>query len=278
MIRLLWRLAALTALLLAGLLILFSIYRLLGQQHRRRIQQRWSQMLLGVCGLTLRATGQWPNNQQTASCLVVMNHVSWLDIFALNAVMPVTFVAKSEIRRWPVLGWLVSGTGTIFIERGNRHAVRRVNHEIRRRIQRAEPVAFFPEGTTSDGSDVLRFHTGLFAAALHEEDERTLDVPIFPVGIRYFHDDARSVIPAYTGDDTLVGSIIKILSHRGLSVELTGLSLISTVSSVVSGTSTVSDTGVGTGAAAADTITRDTMTRHDLAASVAQRVRALVRS
>lgn len=272
MIRLLWRLTALTALLLAGLLILFSVYRLLEPQHRRWIQQRWSQLLLRICGLTLRATGQWPKSQETTAHLVVMNHVSWLDIFALNAVMPVTFVAKSEIRRWPVVGWLVSGTGTIFIERGNRHAVRHVNHEIRRRIHRTESVAFFPEGTTSDGRDVVRFHTSLFAAALHEEGKAVLAVPIFPVGIRYFQRGARSVIPAYTGDDTLVGSIVKILSHRGLSVELTGLSLISTVSSAAS------DTGVDTGIAPADTITRDTMTRHDLAASVEQRVGALVRS
>jgi 1-acyl-sn-glycerol-3-phosphate acyltransferase len=250
MIRLLWRSAALMALLLAGLLILFSVYRLLPPPKRGWIRQRWSQVLLHVCGVRLCVSGQWPDDRCASSCLVVMNHVSWLDIFALNAVMPVTFVAKSEIRRWPLVGWLVSGTGTIFIERGRRHAVRQVNHVIRRRVSHNEHVAFFPEGTTSDGSDVLRFHTSLFAAALHDEDAVSLVTPIFPVGIRYFDAGRRSAVPAYVGDDTLVGSIVRILQHRSLSVELTGLSQILAVPPAT--------------------------TRHELAGRVEQQVRALV--
>lgn len=245
MIRLVWRVAALVLLLIAGLAVLFTAYRLVSLQQQCRIRRYWSQRLLWVCDITLQIRGE-PSADSARPGLVVMNHVSWLDIFVLNAVMPVTFVAKSEIRRWPLVGWLVSGTGTIFIERGSRHAVRHVNHEIRHRLARGEHIGFFPEGTTSDGQDVLPFHTSLFAAALHgaavkddgaEQHSRPASltsmmspVPVVPMTIRYAQNGTLSRIPAYIGDDTLAGSIIRILSHRGLQVELVCLPAIQRVS------------------------------------------------
>lgn len=250
MIRLLWRVSALLALLVTGLVIAFSIYRLLSARSQEWVRQRWSRALLWVCGVTVKLNGLVPASRAMPPSLVALNHVSWLDVFALNAVMPVTFVAKSEIRRWPLVGWLVAGTGTIFIERGNRHAVRHVNQEIRRRLVAGEHIAFFPEGTTSDGDNVLRFHTSLFAVALHEDETLAISVPIQPIAIRYFQHGQRSTIPAYTGDDTLVGSIRKILMHRGLQVELYGLETIPSVSPL--------------------------MTRHALAATVEEDIREIV--
>jgi 1-acyl-sn-glycerol-3-phosphate acyltransferase len=223
MIRVMWRIAALIALLISGLLILFSVSLMVPHRQRARIRQRWSRRLLQVCGMRLALHGDLSSQDHVPPRLVVMNHVSWLDIFVLNAFLPVTFVAKSEIRRWPIVGWLVSGTGTIFIERGNRHAVRHVNHEIRRRLSRQEHVAFFPEGTTSSGHDVLRFHTSLFGSVLYDETPAVLAATIQPIAIRYFQNAQKSLIPAYIDDDTLVGSILKILGARGLSAELTVL-------------------------------------------------------
>lgn len=244
MIRLLWRVTALVLLLIAGLAVLFTVYRLVPLQQQCQIRRYWSRQLLWICGIGLQVRGQSDLSEKRPG-LVVMNHVSWLDIFALNALMPVTFVAKSEIRRWPLVGWLVAGTGTIFIERGSRHAVRHVNHQIRQRLVRGEYIGFFPEGTTSDGQDVLPFHTSLFAAALHSpaapDDGQLLhgqsasielapqSVPVLPMSIRYLQHGAPSRIPAYTGDDTLIGSIIKILSHRGLQLELCHLPVIEQV-------------------------------------------------
>lgn len=245
MIRLLWRAAALAVLLTLGLAVLFTVYRLVSLERQCRIRRYWSQRLLWICDITLQVRGE-PSAESARPGLVVMNHVSWLDIFVLNAVMPVTFVAKSEIRRWPLVGWLVSGTGTIFIERGSRHAVRHVNHEIRHRLARGEHIGFFPEGTTTDGQDVLPFHTSLFAAALHgpsvkddgvEQQDRPASlavtkppVSVMPMTIRYLQNGVPSRIPAYIGDDTLVGSIVRILSHRALQVELGYLPAIQQVS------------------------------------------------
>lgn len=219
MIRLVWRLATLVVILLVGLLILLLGYRWLSVGRRDRIKQYWSTWLVSACGLRVRlvrpagATTPLPD-------FLVMNHVSWLDIFALNSVLPATFVAKAEIRRWPLIGWLVAGSGTIFVERGSRHAVRRVNQLMAKRLAAGERVAFFPEGTTSDGTGLLPFHTSLFAAAMASDGETFQRQVIQPIALIYFQRGKVSTIPAFVGDQTLVQSIVQILAARDLSAEI----------------------------------------------------------
>lgn len=219
MIRVLWRISALVLLLIAGLAILFSFYRFLPQPRQQSVKQAWSRVLLAACGVALdvRHSG---SELPRGAFLVAMNHVSWLDIFALNAVLPATFVAKSEIRRWPVLGWLVAGTGTVFIERGSRHAVHHANQRIIHKLSSGEPVAFFPEGTTSEGRDVLPFHTSLFAAAIRDHAIDKPQFPLLPIAISYHEGGERSMACAYIGDQSLAQSVMAILSTRGLSVRL----------------------------------------------------------
>jgi 1-acyl-sn-glycerol-3-phosphate acyltransferase len=219
MIRLLWRSAALILLLLAGLLILFSFYRFLSRARQSRTKQAWSGLLVRACGLRVRVHSD-PCMHADRPVLIVLNHVSWLDIFVVNAVLPATFVAKSEIRRWPLVGSLVAGTGTIFVERGSRHAVRHTNREILRRLAQGEPVAFFPEGTTTDGTTVLPFHASLFAVALPDGDHLKQAVSVVPATLRYLRHGKPSEIPAYIGAQTLVNSVMKILACKGLEANL----------------------------------------------------------
>lgn len=225
MIRVLWRVSALLLLLMVGLAILFSFYRFLALSRQQSIKKVWSRVLLDLCGVALdlrHSDGPTPDRP----VLIAMNHVSWLDIFALNAVLPATFVAKSEIRSWPVLGWLVAGTGTVFIERGSRHAVHHANQRISHRLAHGENVAFFPEGTTSEGVDVLPFHTSLFAAAIRDHAIDKPQFPLLPMAITYHQGQERTDICAYVGDQSLVQSIVAILSARELSVRLKKLPLI----------------------------------------------------
>ncbi len=229
MIRLIWRIAALVAVLVVGLLILLLGYRWFSVRARAAIKQQWSRWLMSVCGMRVELIRPASSPTPLPSFLV-MNHVSWLDIFVLNAVLPATFVAKAEIRRWPLVGWLVAGSGTIFVERGSRHAVRRVNQLIVKRLAAGERVAFFPEGTTSDGSGLLPFHTSLFAAAMVSDGETFQSQVIQPIALMYFQGDERTTIPAYIGDQTLVDSIVRILSARELSVRIQLLPVIDQLS------------------------------------------------
>lgn len=93
--------------------------------------------------------------------LLVSNHLSYLDILVLAAIAPAVFVSKSEIRRWPVFGWFARQAGTIFIHRARRTEVGRIGHEIRDVLRQEQLVVLFPEGTTSNGHQILPFRSSL---------------------------------------------------------------------------------------------------------------------
>jgi 1-acyl-sn-glycerol-3-phosphate acyltransferase len=147
--------------------------------------------------------------------LIVSNHISWLDIFAVNTCRPCRFVAKSDIRDWPLLGWLCDRAGTIFIARGRQRDVRRIFQGLVQSIHAGERVAFFPEGTTSLQGTVLPFHPNLFEAAIDAA------VPVQPYALRYLDRTGRPH-PAveYVGDTTFVQSLLMILRHRDITAEL----------------------------------------------------------
>jgi 1-acyl-sn-glycerol-3-phosphate acyltransferase len=190
--------------LLLGLAIQITTFWWLPLATRRAIIIRWSRMLLGILGVRVRHFGQLPGD----GTMVVMNHISWIDIFVLMAVSPSRFVAKAEIARWPVLGWLVAMAGTEFIDRGKRHAVRATLHAIRDKMLAGDRVAVFPEGTTSDGTQLLQFHANLLQAAV--EAGR----PVIPIALSYTERGEPSVAAAYIGDMTLLESIVRICRAR----------------------------------------------------------------
>lgn len=174
--------------------------------ERMQHVQRWCRRMLAVLGIEVRHHGV-PHDR---AALFVANHVSWIDILAIMAVRPVRFVSKSDVRRWPVLGWLVACGGTLFIERGRRSDALRVVHLIAEALRSGDQIALFPEGTTSDGHGLLPFHANLLQAAIVTE------APVQPIALRFA--DARSPVSAaaaYVGDMTLVQSLWAVASaHR----------------------------------------------------------------
>lgn len=208
-IRALCRLVALVALLFAGLAIVMTRFRFLEQSGRDAWVERWSRWLLAVCGMRLRVHGRPP--PPGSGALVVANHLSWIDIFVIDALFAARFVAKSEIAHWPVIGLLVSSVGTLFIERGRRHAVQHMLHTVASHLEAGERVAVFPEGTTSDGRRLLPFHGNLIQAAI------VTCSPVIPVALGFFDlQGRRSDAPLFVGDTTLVTSVWRILSAPGI--------------------------------------------------------------
>ena len=196
---------------IGGLLTIGLVFWWVGLGGRLWLKQQWSKVLLWLCGVKVQIEGE---PQRQGPVLWVVNHVSWLDIFVLNVVRSTTFVAKQEIRRWPLLGWLAAGADTIFIERGFRHAVQRVGHAMQARFEKGQAVGFFPEGTTSEGFDVLSFYGNLF------EPARRPEVTIQPIGLLYFYQGERSTMPAFVGEETLLQNLWRLLGAHGVSVTL----------------------------------------------------------
>lgn len=210
--RIVWRCAALIVHGLIGVAIQFVVFPFATQTRRDALTRGWSRICLACCGVRyeVHATGGAFDTARLSGSLLLANHVSWLDIVVMNAVRPAHFVAKSEIRDWPLLGMLARRTGTIFIERGRRHAVHGAIGKMVAKLRAGEVCAVFPEGTTSDGSALLPFHANLIEAALEAP------APVVPITIRYLDDGRPSRRAAYFGDDRLIDSIVRVLGAAGL--------------------------------------------------------------
>lgn len=177
--------------------------------QRQQAVGRWSRQALSILGVSLRVQGSAPAG---GPVLLVSNHISWLDILVLNAATPARFVSKADVKSWPVLGHLVSGAGTVFIEREKRRDAMRVVHHVAEALQAGDVVAVFPEGTTGEGREVLPFHANLLQAAV------VTDTPVVPVGLAYGHATTGRPHPAplYTGGTTLLQSVWRTVGAQDL--------------------------------------------------------------
>lgn len=182
-----------------------TVFPFIGAARRIRLKQRWSAELLDILGIGLETDGP----PIPPGCLLVANHISWLDIFVINAVWPAAFISKAEVRGWPVIGWLATRNETVFLRRGSRGHARIVNEEIAGLLGRGRHVALFPEGTTTDGSHVRPFHAALLQPAIEA------GAPIQPLAIAYRLPDGRYTrAAAYDGDVSLGESIRAIIGER----------------------------------------------------------------
>jgi 1-acyl-sn-glycerol-3-phosphate acyltransferase len=209
--------------ILIGIGIAFVAFPLSRTQARRnRINHWWSQWVLRLCGVRLRFSGQPLGDElsdtgiQTGRIgrMLLSNHISWIDIFAINAVMPCRFVAKAEIVRWPVIGGMLAHSGTLFIERGRRSAVATMNEVVQGHLRAGESIGIFPEGTTTRGDGLLAFHSNLLAPALET------GCPVWPVGLRYTERGKFSDAAAFVGEMGLITSIARMLVADELEIEV----------------------------------------------------------
>jgi len=221
-LRLAFRASYLLSTVFWGFLAVLFLYPLINKERQRAVKKAWSHQMLKACGIDFKVDAS-PEGllEPRPGELVVMNHISFIDILALDALRPVHFIAKSEIRAWPVIGTLCQRTGTIFIERGKRHAVHDVLKTMASELSQGEVVSFFPEGTTSDGKQLLPFHANLFEAAVRSA------APVRPVVISYLQDGQFTTIPAFIDDLSLVDCALAVFRARGLSVSMRILDRIS---------------------------------------------------
>ena len=160
--RRLLRLSRIAIHLAAGCAISALLYPLLPRPACLAVRREWARGVLAILNVRLTAEA----TPVAAGSLLVVNHVSWLDAVVLALVGATATVAKSETRRWPLLGRMLERNDTLFVERRPTRALLAVNAEIGARLARGEAVAAFPEGTTTNGAGVLAFRTALFEPAV----------------------------------------------------------------------------------------------------------------
>jgi 1-acyl-sn-glycerol-3-phosphate acyltransferase len=188
-------------------LVVLLVFPLASTKNRHRLIKPWSRMVLLAFGVKVEADLTY----LTPSALVVANHISWLDIFVISSVLPVAFISKSEVRQWPVMGWLAAKNDTVFLKRGSRGHAREIGEQITSRLAAKKHVAVFPEGTTTDGTHVQHFHAALLQPALAE------GYPVLPLAISYWEPNGeRSLAPRYDGDISLGQCARSILGRKRL--------------------------------------------------------------
>ena len=208
------RLTQLVLHLLVGVIKAALLLPLVGRARRTELIRRWSVRVLAILNVRLSVKGEVPD-VSAAGVMFVANHVSWLDIYLLDAVCPVRFVSKAEVRAWPVVGWLAVKIGTLFIERGRRHDTARAGREVVDALRQGDCVAVFPEGTTSNGTLLRPFHASLLQSAI------TSGARLWPVAIRYVHRDGTvNLSPAYVGNMSFGASLFRILDEPDLEAEI----------------------------------------------------------
>jgi 1-acyl-sn-glycerol-3-phosphate acyltransferase len=213
-----WRAAWRGTLLVISLSICFLRFgwvRLMAALRGRQVspfeRAEWMQFcgrwVLAALGINYRVEGGLPQG----ATVIVANHLSYLDIVIASAAAPCVFVAKRDVAEWPVFGILARLGGTIFLDRESRVSAWDAADAMVSRLRQGVPVMFFPEGTSTDGSDMLRFHSTLFAAAI--ETGR----PVTPAAIFYEPHGAgiaeRDV--CWFGDDTFLPHLLQVLGLRG---------------------------------------------------------------
>jgi 1-acyl-sn-glycerol-3-phosphate acyltransferase len=208
--------------LFIGLAICGLLFPWVDATRRGTHIRRWSRGLLALCRVEVHIEHD-ARAALAPRALIVANHVSWLDIFVINSLHSCRFVAKADIRDWPLIGWLCDKSGTIFISRGRLRDVRRIYQGLVTSLHAGEHVAFFPEGTTAPQGTLLPFHANLFEAAIDSQ------VPVQPYALQYLNEDGqihRAV--DFIGDTTFAQSMMTIIKAPRIRARLTILPVIAT--------------------------------------------------
>ena len=170
----------------------------------------WSGTLVRLFGFRIRAVG----TPLPGAVMYVANHVSWLDIELMHSQRAISFVAKSEIARWPLVGWLATRAGTIYHQRGSTDSMAAVMARVVERLREGRPVGIFPEGGTGRGDEVRTFHARIFQSALDA------GVPVQPVALRYGNDGRQDPSVPFGVKESFAANFFRLLGNPSMDAEV----------------------------------------------------------
>jgi 1-acyl-sn-glycerol-3-phosphate acyltransferase len=189
-------------------LILRFVYPRVAHERHRALMRWWSAKLLRILNISTVVEGEPPPQ---AAGMIAANHVSWVDIFLISSVHPTRFVAKSEIRGWPAAGWIAEHAGTLFIRRDQMRDMARIDARVREILAQGDSVGLFPEGITTEGDELRKFHSSLFEPAVANRAR------VHPVAIRYEHPDASLCRQmSFIGERTFMESVGLIVRQKAV--------------------------------------------------------------
>lgn len=208
---LLWHVVVHLPVVLLSITPLTRGWQVAGSTLEQHMIRAWSTGLMRVFGFRLRRTG----TPLSGGVMFVANHVSWVDISMLHSQQMMGFVAKREISKWPLIGWLATRAQTIFHHRGNTESLGGVLHEMLGRLRSGQAVGVFPEGgTRGGGRDVGPFHARIFLAAVEA------GVPVQPVALRYGARGAAQQVVAFRPRESFFANFLRLLGEPACVAEV----------------------------------------------------------
>ena len=181
-----------------------------GERLDHWIVRWWQGGLMRVFGFRLKRVG----SPRAGTTFFVANHCSWLDITLMHSQRSLSFVAKAEIARWPVIGWLASRAGTIYHQRGSNSSLARVAEVMVGRLKQGIDVGAFPEGGTGQVDHVRTFHARIFQTCYDAQ------VPAQPVALRYVRDERPAVEVAFRDNENFFANFLRLLGNPGCDAEV----------------------------------------------------------
>lgn len=211
-----FRLIRLLMHVLTGVFLSSTVLAILKKPRKLDLIQWWSTKLMHIMCIQVQAGGHLPEaNRAGLGTMFIANHISWVDIHALMSITPLRFIAKSEIRQWPVFGYLAAKANVLFIDRSKRHDAAKIVNVAVDSLNNQDQLCFFPEGTTTDGTHMLGFKGSLMQAPIDAQ------ATIHPVAIYYPNADGSANINlAFAGETTMIESILTILKQQSSLVTL----------------------------------------------------------
>ena len=194
------------------------IFRFASDSWKNRYVQKWSVKVLKSFGISIKLLGSENLTIKSGFC-IVSNHISWIDIQVLESIVHCRFISTSEVFSWPVIGKMAEAAGSLFIDLDNpRMGTKKIADQMVSLLQAGERICFFPEGTSTDGRQILPFKSNLFQPSIIS------GTPVIPVAIRYLDKDNHiSTAAGFFGDMTLIECMSNIFKNRPLTAEVTFL-------------------------------------------------------
>lgn len=204
-----WKLSRLLCHILTGFILLVLTGALWFPYNPliRKCMRWWLAKITDILNIEVELRGELPHEKDGA-VLLIANHVSWIDVPVIGGQTPISFLAKTEIASWPLIGTLATRVGTLFIQRGSGDT-ELVSKTMAHTLKKNRSVLFFPEGTTSDGKGLKRFHRKLFQVCQHH------DVTIQPLVLHYRSELDENPVP-FLDDEEFVPHLWNIMGHKRL--------------------------------------------------------------
>jgi len=209
-------------LFIGTLFIIF--FPIINRKLKKLLIKGWSSLLLKIFKINLVVNNDLKKILSKKNYLIVSNHISWLDIFVINSAYPVAFVAKKSISKWPILSWLVKASETIFIDRKRITKIKETSKEVENFLKNKGSICIFPEGTSTDGSQLLNFKSNLLQTAINK------NISVLPIAIQYLQNQNFCSAPAYYAELSLLDSIRNLIRFDNIEAKLTILTEIKSIS------------------------------------------------